>query len=128
VRLVGASFILLVAYLAFDAIEALIYREPFETSIVGIAILSLVVMPLLARAKRDVGAKLNSRAMVADSRQTDICAYLSAILLSGLLLNAFLGWWWADSVAALIMIPIIVKEGIEGLRGESCGCNEETCH
>lgn len=130
VRLVGASFILLAAYIAFDAIKALIYREPSETSVVGIgiAILSLVVMPLLARAKRDVGAKLNSRAMVADSRQTDICAYLSAILLGGLVLNALFGFWWADSVAALIMIPIIVKEGIEGLRGETCGCNEGTCH
>ncbi len=92
------------------------------------AALSLVVMPLLARAKRRVAANLNSRAMLADSRQTDICAYLSAILLGGLVLNAFFGWWWADSVAALVMLPIIIKEGIAGLCGEICGCNEGTCH
>jgi len=78
------------------------------------------VMPLLARAKRRVAAKLSSRAMRADSRQTDICAYLSVILLAGLGLNALFGWWWADPIAALGMLPIILKEGIEGLRGETC--------
>jgi divalent metal cation (Fe/Co/Zn/Cd) transporter len=83
-------------------------------------------MPLLARAKRRVAAGLNSRALEADSRQTDICAYLSAILLGGLLLNALLGWWWADPAAALVMVPIIAKEGVEALRGETC-C-EDGCH
>lgn len=125
-RLVGISFLLLAAYVAFDAIRSLIRREPPEASYIGIAVaaVSLVVMPLLARAKRQVAATINSRAMKADSRQTDICAYLSAILLAGLILNAMFGWWWADPVAALIMTPIIAKEGIEALRGEQC----DDCH
>lgn len=126
-RLVGVSFLALAAYVAFDAIKSLWFREPPEASYVGIALaaLSVVVMPILARAKRKVASNLNSRAMQADSRQTDICAYLSAILLAGLGLNALFGWWWADPAAALIMIPIIAKEGVEALRGEVC-C--ETCH
>jgi divalent metal cation (Fe/Co/Zn/Cd) transporter len=74
-----------------------------------------------------VAAGLNSRALQADSRQTDICAYLSAILLGGLILNALLGWWWADLVAALVMVPIIAKEGVGALRGETC-CSEGVCH
>lgn len=127
-RLVGISFLILAAYVGFDAIKSLILREPPEASYIGIGIaaLSLVVMPILARAKRKIAVSLNSRALLADSRQTDICAYLSAILLGGLLFNAIFGWWWADPVAALIMIPIIVKEGIEGLRGETC-C-DDVCH
>ncbi len=127
-RLVGISFIALCVYIAFDAAKSLIYRETPETTYVGIAIaaLSLVVMPLLARAKRKVAARLNSRAMHADSRQTDLCAYLSAILLGGLILNAIFGWWWADPVAALIMVPIIAKEGIAALRGETC-CDVGEC-
>lgn len=121
-KLVGISFLLLAAYVAFDAIKSLIQREPPEVSHLGIAIaaLSLVVMPFLARAKRKVAYTINSRALKADSMQTDICAYLSAILLGGLLLNAVFGWWWADPVSALIMTPIITKEGIEALRGETC--------
>src|SRR5262249_34475256 len=87
---------------------------------IGIAVASLVAMPLLARAKRRVAARLNSAAMKADSRQTDLCTYLSAILLSGLALNWLFGWWWADPVAALVMVPIITREGIEGLRGKCC--------
>lgn len=125
-RLVGASFLLLAAYVAFDAIKSLWLREPPDVTYIGIAIagLSLAVMPWLAYEKRKVATQLNSRAMKADSRQTDLCAYLSAILLGGLLLNALLGWWWADPVAALIMVPIIAKEGIEALRGETC----DDCH
>ncbi len=128
-RLVGLSFLALAAYVAFDAAKALVRREPPEASYVGIilAALSLVVMPVLARAKRGVAAKIKSRALQADSRQTDICAYLSAILLGGLALNAGLGWWWADPFAALLMTPIIVREGVEALRGESC-CGDEACH
>jgi divalent metal cation (Fe/Co/Zn/Cd) transporter len=127
-KLVGISFLLLAAYVIFDAAQSLITRETPEASYVGIglAALSLVVMPLLARAKRKVAASINSRALQADSRQTDICAYLSAILLGGLLLNALFGWWWADPIAALVMTPIIIKEGIEALRGETC-CNG-VCH
>lgn len=121
-KLVGISFLALATYVAVDAVKSLVYREPPEVTYIGIAIaaLSLVVMPLLARAKREVAVKMNSRAMYADSRQTDLCAYLSAILLGGLLLNAAAGWWWADPVAALIMVPIIVKEGLGSLRGEKC--------
>ena len=121
-RLVGVSFLLLAAYVAFDAVKSLVMREPPETSYtgIGIAALSLVVMPLLARAKRRVAVNINSRALQADSRQTDLCAYLSAILLAGLVLNALFGLWWADPLAALVMVPIIGKEGIEALRGEVC--------
>ena len=127
-KLVGVSFLALAAYVAFDAVKSLYYREVPQASYVGIALaaLSLAVMPLLARAKRRVAAEIGSRALQADSRQTDICTYLSAILLGGLILNALLGWWWADPVAALVMVPIIVKEGVEALRGETC-C-EGTCH
>ncbi len=125
-RLVGISFLALAAYVAFDAVKSLWLRELPEASYIGIAIaaLSLVVMPFLAHQKRKVAAELNSNAMKADSRQTDICAYLSAILLGGLILNAIFGWWWADPIAALIMVPIIGKEGVEALRGETC----DDCH
>jgi divalent metal cation (Fe/Co/Zn/Cd) transporter len=127
-KLVGVSFLALAAYVAFDAVKSLVYREVPEASYVGIALaaLSLAVMPLLARAKRRVAAEIGSRALQADSRQTDICTYLSAILLGGLILNALFGWWWADPVAALVMTPIIVKEGVEALRGETC-CGEGAC-
>ncbi len=137
VRLVGASFLLLAIYIAYDAIHTLIRHEAPEKSIPGIllAIASLIVMPVLARAKRRVASALNSGAMQADSRQTDLCAYLSAILLGGLIVNALFGWWWADPVAGLVMIPIIVREGIEGLRGETCcesplsveSCKHDSC-
>lgn len=128
-KLVGASFLILAAYVAFDALKSLLFRESPETSYIGIglAFLSLIVMPVLARAKRRVAANLNSRALEADSRQTDICAYLSAILLVGLILNALFGWWWADPVSALVMIPIIAKEGVGALRGETC-CGDGACH
>lgn len=121
-RLVGISLLALAAYVAIDATKGLILKERPEESLIGmlLAAASLVVMPLLASAKRRVAARINSRALVADSHQTDICAYLSAILLVGLGLNALLGWWWADPVAALAMVPIIVKEGREALRGEPC--------
>ncbi|HYN86454.1 MAG TPA: cation transporter [Pyrinomonadaceae bacterium] len=127
-RLVGVSFLVLAAYVLFDASRSLVMREPAEASHVGIGVaaLSLVVMPLLAREKRRVAARLESRALRADSRQTDICAYLSAILLAGLALNALFGWWWADPAAALLMTPIIAKEGVEALRGERC-CDDAAC-
>lgn len=125
-RMVGISFILLAAYIAFDALKTLARREPPERSIAGIviAILSLVVMPWLARQKRRAAADLGSSALQADSRQTSLCAYLSTILLGGLVLNAFLGWWWADPLAALAMVPIVVKEGRDALRGKPCS----DCH
>jgi divalent metal cation (Fe/Co/Zn/Cd) transporter len=127
-RLVGASFIALAIYVGYDALASLVRHEAPEKSWfgVGVAIASLIAMPLLARAKRRVAAQLNSGALHADSRQTDICAYLSAILLGGLLLNALLHWWWADPVAGLVMVPIIGREGIEALRGKTC-CESPTC-
>lgn len=121
-RLVGVSFLALALYISTDAVKSLVWREQPEASTIGIviALLSLIVMPLLARAKRKIGQRINSRALVADSRQTVLCAYLSAILLLGLILNSSFGLWWSDSVAALMMVPIIVREGVEALRGETC--------
>lgn len=121
-RLVGLSFLALAACVTWQALAALLTRSAPAESHVGIvlAALSLVVMPLLARAKRRVGNQLRSDALVAESKQTSLCAWLSAILLGGLLLNALLGWWWADPVAALSMVPIIVREGLDGLRNRPC--------
>ncbi len=125
-KLVGGSLLVLAAYVAFETLESLVKREPPAASYpgIGIAFLAVIVMPLLARAKRKVAAGLESRAMHADSRQSDICGYLSAILLVGLGANALFGWWWADPVAGLVMVPIIVTEGIKALRGETCGCDK----
>lgn len=121
-RIVGWCFIVLAAYIAYESGSTMIRHEAPDRSVPGIVIAaaSVVVMPLLARAKRRVATGIGSRAMHADSRQTDFCAYLSAILLGGLILNAVLGWWWADPLAALAMVPIILKEGIDGLRGRAC--------
>jgi divalent metal cation (Fe/Co/Zn/Cd) transporter len=122
-RIVGWCFIALSIYVAADSMMSLARREAPEESIPGIVIaaLSLIAMPLLARAKRRVAGDLGSAAMRADARQTDFCMYLSAILLCGLLLNALAGWWWADPAAALAMAPIIAKEGVTALRGKACG-------
>ncbi|MCP5114653.1 MAG: cation transporter, partial [bacterium] len=111
-------------------ITALWAREAPDRSIPGIilGLVSLIVMPILARAKRKVAHGIDSAAMAADARQTDFCTCLSAILVGGLLLNALLGWWWADPVAGLVMIPIIGKEGYDALRGEACGCSGGACH
>jgi divalent metal cation (Fe/Co/Zn/Cd) transporter len=130
-RIVGVCFVTLAVYIAYDSAASLIRHEAPERSLPGIVIaaLSLVVMPLLARAKRRVARGIGSAAMHADSRQTDFCTYLSAILLGGLLLNAVLGWWWADPVAGLVMVPIIAKEGVDGLRARACcgdGCASRT--
>jgi divalent metal cation (Fe/Co/Zn/Cd) transporter len=125
-RIVGACFIALALYIFYESASTLIDHKAPERSIPGIivAAAAVVVMPLLARAKRRVAAGIGSSAMNADSRQADFCTYLSAILLGGLLLNATMGWWWADPVAGLVMVPIIGKEGVDGIRGEACcdGC------
>jgi divalent metal cation (Fe/Co/Zn/Cd) transporter len=126
-RIVGAAFLALAAYVAWEAVVTLRTRRMPETSVTGmvLAALSLVVMPVLARAKRRVATGLSSRALAAEAMQTDVCAWLSAILLGGLVLRATLGWWWADPAAALVMVPLLVREGVEGLRGrETCGCGE----
>lgn len=119
-RAIGILFLALAVYVSYDAASALMRREAPEASVSGIvlAAVSLMVMPYLAREKRRVGAALQSRALVSESAQTSLCMYLSAILLGGLVLNALVGWWWSDPVAALLMVPIIAREGIEGLRGE----------
>lgn len=123
-RIIGILFLSLAAYVAADALRSLITRQAPDASPVGLvlAAASLVVMPLLATAKRRVAVAMGSGALAAESRQTMLCTYLSAILLGGLILNAVLGWWWADPIAALIMVPIIVREGIEAIRGKAtCG-------
>ena len=125
-KMVGVSFFLLAAYVAYDSAVTLIRREKPDHSFIGIglAIVSLIAMPLLARAKRKAAANLKSAALQADSRQTSLCAYLSAILVGGLALNATVGWWWADPVAALLMVPIIANEGRAAIKGEACA----DCH
>lgn len=127
-KAVGVCFLALSAYIAYESGTDLLSRRQPEHSTPGIvlAAVSLIVMPLLSRAKRRVGSALGSAAMHADAKQTEFCTYLSAILLGGLLLNALFGLWWADPVAALVMVPIIVKEGIEGLQSEACNdCREK---
>ena len=126
-RLVGVTFLVLAAYVSWDAVKSLWLRQAPEESVPGIvlAAVSLVVMPLLVRAKRRVAAGIGSRALNADATQTALCTWLSAILLAGLGLNALFGWWWADPLAALVMVPIIGNEALEALRGERC---EDGCH
>src|SRR5690242_5806087 len=115
-KIVGTCFLALAAYITYESATDLWSKKAPEHSVPGIvlACVSLVVMPLLSRAKRRVGRALGSAAMDADAKQTEFCTYLSAILLAGLSLNALFGLWWADPAAGLVMVPIIVKEGIEG--------------
>jgi divalent metal cation (Fe/Co/Zn/Cd) transporter len=119
---IGASFLALSAYVTIESLTTLWRREAPDPSVVGLAVLllSVVVMPLLARAKRRVARALGSHALGAEATQTSVCAWLSVIALVGVALNAFAGWWWADPVAALVMVPILANEGMEGLRGQSC--------
>jgi divalent metal cation (Fe/Co/Zn/Cd) transporter len=121
-RIVGWCFIALAAYVAVVSTKTLWLHDAPETSVAGIVItaVSVVVMPLLATAKRRVAGGLSSAALRADAAQTSLCAYLSAITLGGLILNALLRWWWADPVAALCMVPIIAKEGFEAVRRDGC--------
>lgn len=121
-RIVGTCFVLLAIYVGAEGVRSLVISEAPSHSAVGIAlaVVSLIVMPLLSRAKRRVASSIGSAALSADARQTEFCTYLSAILLGGLALNALLGWWWADPLAGLVMAPIIAKEGIDALRGKTC--------
>lgn len=118
--LVGVSFLVLAAYVAFESIRTLLAQEAPDASPVGIVLttVSIAVMLWLARAKMETGVALGSRALIADSKQTRACWYLSAVTLAGLGLNAVLGWWWADPVAALVIVVLLVREGWEALRGE----------
>jgi divalent metal cation (Fe/Co/Zn/Cd) transporter len=114
-RIVGVTFLLLAAYVTFESAKTLWLKEEPRESKVGIAlsILSAIVMPSLGLAKRKIARQLGSKALEADAMETMICAYLSVILLVGLGLNALFGWWWADPVAGLLMVVLIVKEGWE---------------
>ena len=127
-RIIGWSFLALAAYVVIDSALTLLQKEPPERSVVGLVLLALsaVVMPVLARAKRRVAREMSSRALDAEATQTSLCAYLSVIALAGVAFNAWFGWWWADPVAALAMVPIIAKEGIEGARGEA-HCADDCC-
>jgi divalent metal cation (Fe/Co/Zn/Cd) transporter len=123
-RLMALSFFALAAYVSFESIRALVGGHDPEPSPVGIglAVASLTVMPFLSWAQRRTGRALGSSAVVADSTQTLLCTYLSAVLLVGLVLNATLGWSWADPVAGLVIAAVAVREGLEAWRGESCDC------
>ncbi len=121
-RIVGACFLALAAYVLYESVTTLLGREAPDVSAVGIALaaVSLIVMPVLVRLKRRVARQLGSPALEAESRQTLLCAVLSAILLAGLGLNAAFGWWWADPVAGLAMTPLIAREGWQALHGQAC--------
>jgi divalent metal cation (Fe/Co/Zn/Cd) transporter len=123
-QLIAASYALLVVYVGVEATRDLLGAHHASASWVGIGLAAFTAptMPLLARAKRDVGRSLNSSATVSEAGQNMICAYLSVALLAGLLLNALAGWWWADPAAALVIAAVAAKEGIESWRGESCDC------
>lgn len=121
-RFVGGTFVALALYVTAQAGWVLWRRAAPEESALGIAlaIVSLVVMPLVAWGKLRAAREVGSRALAAEAKETLACSYLSAALLAGLAANALAGWWWADPVAALAMVPWLVKEGAEGLRGEAC--------
>jgi len=123
-QLIAASFVLLAAYVGLEALRDLLGGHHPEPSWVGVglAVVTLAVMPPLASAKRRVGERLGSSATASESRQTMLCAYLSAGLLAGLLANAVLGWWWADPVVALGIGAVALREAREAWRGEMCDC------
>ncbi|WP_051515617.1 cation transporter [Candidatus Blastococcus massiliensis] len=123
-RLMAFSFFALAAYVAVESVRALFAGSEPETSPVGIglACASLVIMPFLSWAQRRTGRSLGSGAVVADSTQTLLCTYLSAVLLVGLVLNATLGWGWADPLAGLVLAAVAVREGVQAWKGEGCGC------
>ena len=126
-RLIAVSFFALAGYVAVQAVVDLVSRHEPRASTVGIALaaVSLVVMPVLAALKRRNGRRLGSNSVVADSRQSMLCTYLSAVLLVGLVLNATVGWWWADPLAGLIIAALAFNEGREAWRGE--GCCDDAC-
>jgi divalent metal cation (Fe/Co/Zn/Cd) transporter len=119
-RMIAATFFLLAAYVAFEAIRTLINREAPDPSTVGVvlAAVSLAVMPTLAWLKRKTALQMGSKTLLADSAETFLCAWLSAILLAGLILNSTLGWWWADPIAALGIAYLATREGLEAWRGD----------
>ena len=129
-RAMALSFFALAAWVSVESVRALLGDHDPDASFVGIglAVASLLVMPVLSRAQRRTGRALGSNAVVADSTQTLLCTYLSAVLLVGLLLNATLGWSWADPVAGLVIAAVAAREGVQAWRGESCGCGPAEAH
>jgi divalent metal cation (Fe/Co/Zn/Cd) transporter len=123
-RMIAASYFVLVAYIGVEAIRDLVGGHHPAASWVGIGLAAFTAptMPLLARAKRNVGRRLNSSATVSEANQNMICAYLSVALLVGLLANAVLGWWWADPAAALAIAVVAANEGVKSWKGDSCAC------
>jgi divalent metal cation (Fe/Co/Zn/Cd) transporter len=123
-QLIALSYAILVLYIGVEAIRDLLGSHHPEVSWVGIGLAAFTAptMPLLARAKRNVGRKLNSSATVSEASQNMVCAYLSIALLVGLLANALFGWWWADPIAALAIAAVAAREGLESWRGNSCDC------
>jgi len=123
-QMIAASYALLVAYISVEAVRDLFGSHHPGVSWVGIGLAAFTAptMPLLARAKRNVGRQLKSSATVSEASQNMVCAYLSIALLVGLLANALLGWWWADPVAALAIAAVAAREGVDAWRGESCDC------
>ena len=123
-RLIALSFFALAGYVTVESLRALLGGPSAESSPVGIAIaaLSLMIMPVLSWAQRRTGQQLGSTTVVADSKQTLLCTYLSGVLLVGLVLNSALGWWWADPVVGLVVAALAVREGREAWRGEACTC------
>jgi len=121
-RLIGACFFALAAYVTLSSLIDLATRSEPDASTVGIVLtaVSLVVMPALAWTKRTAGKRMGSRTLVADSTQTQLCAYLSATTLAGLAVNAAFGWWWADPFAALVIAAVALREGREAWRGDTC--------
>ena len=121
-RFVAVSFFALAIYITIDSVLSLFGVKEAEHSPIGIALaaVSLVVMPVLSLAQRRTGRELGSRSAVADSKQTLLCTYLSAVLLAGLLLNSLFGWSWADPIAALVIAGVAVREGREAWRGDAC--------
>ncbi|MFI5960024.1 cation transporter [Cryptosporangium sp. NPDC051539] len=121
-RIIAVSFFALAAYVAVESVRALVGGDRAEHSTVGLvlAALSLAIMPVLSAAQRRAGRELGSASAVADSRQTLLCTYLSAVLLVGLAVNSLFGWWWADPAAALVIAVVAVKEGREAWRGDVC--------
>ena len=126
-RIVGVCFFALAILIAFESAKSIIRHELPEHSVAGIILVAgaVLLMPLLARAKRRVSRAIGSSALRADAKQNDLCAWLSAITLAGLALNASFGWWWADPLAAVAMLPIILREAWEALRGRGCACHTE---
>jgi divalent metal cation (Fe/Co/Zn/Cd) transporter len=126
-RLIGVSFFALAGYVTVESVRSLLGDgDPAPSPVgIGLAVLSLLIMPVLSWAQRRTGRALGSGSVVADSTQTLLCTYLSGVLLAGLLLNALVGWSWADPIAGLVIAGVAIREGVEAWRGESCADHAE---